>query len=183
LINSIAHRDYTNRAASISLAIYDDRLELWNNGVLPPPLSLADLRKRHESYPRNKTVATIFYEQGWVEGWGTGTTRMIRYCQENGTPEPEFQEYSGGLAVLFRFKEPMGEVRVFSPERQVLNSRQEKIIAILAGGKALSVNEVFNRLDDVASLRTIKADLASLKKLGLVEQVGKGRAAEWKIKV
>lgn len=108
---------------------------------------------------------------------------MIRYCQENGTPEPEFQEYSGGLAVLFRFKEPMGEARVFFPERRALNSRQEKIIAILAEGKALSVNAVFNRLDDVASLRTIKADLASLKKLGLVEQVGKGRAAEWKIKV
>lgn len=104
LVNAISHRDYANHSATISLSIYDDRLELWNNGVLPPQLSLAALRKRHESYPRNKTTATIFYEQGWVEGWGTGTTRMIGYCQKNDTPEPEFEEYSGGFVVIFRLR-------------------------------------------------------------------------------
>src|SRR2546423_522238 len=75
------HRDYTNRSASISLAIFDDRLELWNNGTLPPQLNIAALRHRHESYPRNKKIAAVFYDQGWVEGWGTGTTRMIGYCR------------------------------------------------------------------------------------------------------
>jgi ATP-dependent DNA helicase RecG len=111
LVNSITHCDYANHSSSIALAIFDDKLELWNNGMLPPQLSIADLRKKHASYPRNERIATIFYEQGWVEGWGTGTTRMIRYCQENGTPEPEFQEYSGGFSVTFPFKEPMGRAQ------------------------------------------------------------------------
>lgn len=155
LINSITHRDYANRSASIALAIYDDRLELWNNGVLPPQLSIADLRKKHGPYPRNEKIATIFYEQGWVEGWGTGTTHMIGYCQDNGTPEPEFQEYSGGFAVIFRFKEPMGGTRkAIQIEKPELNKRQEKILELLTGGKSLSVNEIFNQLDDVGSLRT-----------------------------
>jgi len=180
LVNAISHREYTNHSSTISLAIFDDRLELWNNGVLPPQLNFAALRKRHESYPRNKTIATIFYEQGWVEGWGTGTTHMIGYCQKNGTPEPEFEEYSGGFAVIFRFKEPMGGRK--ADKKSTLNKRQEKILVILASGESLGVNEIFDRLDDVAGLRTVKADLSTLKKLALVEQIGKGRAALWKIR-
>ncbi len=183
LVNASSHRDYENRSASIALAIYDDRLELWNNGVLPPQLTIDDLRKKHGSYPRNEKIATVFYEIGWVEGWGTGTTRMIGYCQKNGTPEPEFTEYSGGFAVTFRFKEPMGGGKVISKlERPALNKRQERILEILAGGESLSVNVIFDRLDDVASLRTIKADLAALKKLGLIEQVGSGKLSLWKLK-
>lgn len=184
LINSITHRDYANRSASIALAIYDDRLELWNNGVLPPQLTIADLRKKHGSYPRNEKIATVFYEKGWVEGWGTGTTRMIGYCQKNGTPEPEFIEYSGGFAVTFRFKEPMGGIfpKDVSREENALSERQDKILEILATGKQLSVNEIYDQLDVSGSLRTVKADLSAMKKLGIVEQVGSGKLTLWKLK-
>lgn len=184
LVNSIAHRDYTNHSASISLAIFDDRLELWNNGTLPPQLNIAALRRRHESYPRNKKIAAVFYDQGWVEGWGTGTTRMIGYCRENGTPEPEFEEYSGGFAVIFRFKEPMGG----APQQRKpsgkgsLNERQNKILEILAKGKELNVNDIYSQLDVIGSLRTVKADLSALKKSGLIEQVGSGKLSLWKLK-
>ncbi len=150
---------------------------------MPPQLKIEDLRKQHQSYPRNEEIATIFYKRGWVEGWGTGTTRMIKYCQINGTPDPEFQEYSGGFSVIFRFKEAMSSIRERDyHEKIVLNIRQEKILIILASRQSMSVNEIFDQLNDVASLRTIKADLAVLKKLFMVEQIGKGRAALWKIK-
>lgn len=180
LINSISHRDYTNRNTSIALAIYDDRLEIWNNGTLPPQLKIEDLRKQHQSYPRNEEIATIFYKRGWVEGWGTGTTRMIGYCQKNGTPEPEFHEYSGGFAVTFRFKESMG--RVTSSPKPSLNERQRKILKILEHTKALNANEIFDQLDDNASLRTVKADLSILKKAGILEQIGSGKLTLWKLK-
>ena len=184
LVNSIAHRDYTNHSTSISLAIFDDRLELWNNGILPPQLNIAALRQRHESYPRNKKIAAVFYDQGWVEGWGTGTTRMIGYCRENDTPEPEFEEYSGGFAVIFRFKESMGGM----PQKKrpsgkgALSQRQNKILEILATEKELSVNDIYDQLDVIGSLRTVKADLSALKKLGLIEQVGSGKLSLWKLK-
>jgi len=184
LVNSIAHRDYTNHSTSISLAIFDDRLELWNNGTLPPQLDIAALRQRHQSYPRNKKIAAIFYDQGWVEGWGTGTTRMIGYCRENDTPEPEFEEYSGGFAVVFRFKEPMGSTlqkRRFS-EKGALSERQNKILEILAKEKELNVNDIYAQLDVPGSLRTVKADLSTLKKSGLIEQVGSGKLSLWKLK-
>jgi ATP-dependent DNA helicase RecG len=182
LINAITHRDYTNRSASISLAIYDDRIELWNIGVLPPELKIADLKKRHESYPRNEEIATIFYERGLVEGWGTGTVRMIGYCQKNGTPEPEFQEYSGGFAVVFPFKEPMGGM-VRKTTQDVsqfeLTPRQKEILKILSSAEKMSVGDISNHLQDAPAARTLRDDLARLKAMDLIDLEGRAKAARW----
>lgn len=182
LVNSIAHRDYTNHSASISLAIFDDRLELWNNGILPPQLNIAALRQRHESYPRNKRIAAVFYDQGWVEGWGTGTTRMIGYCRENGTPEPEFEEYSGGFAVVFRFKEPMGgTVREVAQDfsQFELTLRQRSILKILLAGGKMSIGDISSHLQDAPAARTLRDDLARLKTMGLIDLEGRAKAARW----
>lgn len=107
LINAICHRDYTNRSTSISLAIFDDRLEIWNIGTLPPQLSIESLKHSHGSYPRNKLIADVFYYRKFIEGWGTGTVKMIKMCQEENLPTPEFLERSGGLCVVFKFREPI----------------------------------------------------------------------------
>ena len=182
LINAISHRDYTNRSASISLAIYDDRLELWNVGVLPPELTIEDLKKQHASHPRNEEIATIFYERGLVEGWGTGTVRMAGYCQKNGTPDPEFIEYSGGFAVVFRFKEPMGSTvqNVVQDISQLeLTARQKNILKILSISRKMSVGDISNHLEDVPAARTLRDDLARLKEMGLIDLEGRAKTARW----
>lgn len=101
LINAICHRDYTVYYVAIMLAIYDDRLELWNVGELPKQLKIENIKNPHGSYPRNKNIATTFYRRGWIESWGTGITRMIGFCQKNNTPEPEFTQYSGGFSISY----------------------------------------------------------------------------------
>lgn len=183
LINAISHRDYTNRSASIALSIFDDRLEIWNNGELPPELNISDLRKSHQSYPRNEEIATLFYQRGWVEEWGTGTVRMIGYCQKNGTPEPEFQEYSGGFAVVFRFKEPMGRFIKNTVQEEAsqykLTSRQQEILKILSIGGKVSVNDILNQLNDAPASRTLRDDLARLKELKLINLEGRAKTARW----
>jgi len=40
LINAIIHRDYSHTGTSIMLAIYDDRLEIWNYGSLPKSITI-----------------------------------------------------------------------------------------------------------------------------------------------
>ena len=180
LINAISHRDYTNRSSTISLAIFDDRLELWNNGELPPELKIEDLRKRHESYPRNEEIATIFYKRGWVEGWGTGTTRMIGNCKKNGTPEPEFQEYSGGFSITFRFKDPMASIekRPFATSEQ-LTLRQKEIIDILNTYHEMATKDIMQHLKKPPAMRTLRDDLTYLKKMGIVDFRGHTRAITW----
>lgn len=73
LINAICHRDYADRATDISLAVFDDRLEIWNSGTLPSQISIEDLRHKHDSVPRNKLIANAFYVRGLIEKWGSGT--------------------------------------------------------------------------------------------------------------
>lgn len=184
LVNAICHRDYSNRSASIALAIFDDRMEIWNNGTLTSPLKLEDLKKKHRSFPRNKIIAKVFYDRKFFEGWGTGTNKILDICQAAHVPEPVFEEYSGGFAVVFPFKTSIGFSRPQPvAEPPALNFRQEEILRVLQTAP-LRADEIFSQLSSTfsASLRTIKADLSALKKLGLVEQQGKARSAVWRIK-
>ena len=182
LINAISHREYVNRSASLALEIFDDRLELWNNGTLPPELKIDDLNKPHQSYPRNEIIASIFYKRKWVESLGTGTLRMIGYCKENGTPEPEFIEYSGGFAIVFKFKEPMDTAPRLSAHRlsqYELKPRQQNVLKILSSGQKMSLSEISELLEDAPALRTVGDDLALLKEIGLISLTGRARTAKW----
>lgn len=181
LINAISHRNYTNRSASISFAIFDDRLEIWNNGTLPPELKLKDLRKSHESYPRNKRISKIFYSRGWVEKAGIGTLRMIEDCKKLGVPEPKFEEYSSGFAVIFRFKESIG----ISLKKQIhkieLSRRQKDILEIVKEHKIASVQQIISKLVNPPSERMIRKDLNGLKKQGLIILKGSKRGSLWEL--
>lgn len=180
LINAICHRDY--RKGSIMLSIFDDRMEIWNYGGLPPQLKVSDLKRVHHSLRRNELISDVFYKRGFIEKWGIGTNKMVQLCREHNIPEPKFEEDSGGLLVKFKFKEAIS--RQFSKDFiEQLNPRQEEILKILKANKSLNANDIFSKLKFSSSLRTVKADLSLLKKRGLIEQQGKGRNTFWKIKI
>jgi ATP-dependent DNA helicase RecG len=46
LVNAFCHRDYSIVGSSVSLAIYDDRLEIWSDGTLPFGLSVDGRSRR-----------------------------------------------------------------------------------------------------------------------------------------
>lgn len=73
LVNAFCHRDYAQTGGAVSLAIYDDRLEIWSSGKLPFGVDVASLKHEHLSRPRNPLIAEIFYRRGLVERWGRGT--------------------------------------------------------------------------------------------------------------
>lgn len=164
--------------ATISLAIYDDRLEIWNIGELPPELDIESLKVPHDSYPRNQKIADVFYKRGWIENWGTGTLRMIGYCQNNKTPEPEFAQYKSGFAVIFRFKETMNTA-VTSTESSDFTPRQMKIIEILKTVAEMSLKEIMNHLELKPAERTLRNDLNYLKNAGVINSKGQARFTTW----
>ena len=101
---------------------------------------------------------------------------MIQLCQQVDLPEPEFQEYSGGLSVTFRLKT--------APERELpytLSPRQIGILKLLEGG-VMRADEIHSLLEKAPSLRTVKADLTQLLQAGWVERVGRGKATRWQRK-
>lgn len=90
IINAICHRDY-GETSNVQVRIFDDRLEIWSPGKLPPGITVDKLRREHESIPPNPLIARPFFLSGYIENWGTGTNRIIRECAEYGLPEPELE--------------------------------------------------------------------------------------------
>ena len=101
IVNAVAHRDYTSNA-SVQVMLFSDRLEVWNPGRLPPPLTLDQLRDAHPSIPNNRLLARSLYLNRYIEEMGTGTLDMIHRCSDAGLPEPEFTDTGGFKITIWR---------------------------------------------------------------------------------
>lgn len=112
IVNAVAHRDYTSDA-SVQVMLFADRLEIWNPGTLPPPLTLDKLRVPHESVPGNPLLARAMYLVKYIEQMGTGTLDMIARCVEAGLREPEF-EATGTFVTRIRRAAPAGQPVVYT---------------------------------------------------------------------
>ena len=91
LVNAICHRDYSIAGGAVSIAIFEDRLEIGSTGRLPQGISVADLKRDHFSQPRNPLLADLFYRRGLIELWGRGTQGMVRLCVEALCRDPQFE--------------------------------------------------------------------------------------------
>lgn len=101
LANAFCHRDYSTAGGAVTLAMYDNRLEIANPGRLRFGLTTEDLFQPHESRPWNPLIANVFYRTGIIERWGTGTLNILAWCQDAGAAAPRFQEQSDSISVTF----------------------------------------------------------------------------------
>ena len=110
IVNAVAHRDYTSNA-SVQVMLFADRLEVWNPGELPAPLTVAELWLPHASIPRNPLIAEPMFLAGYVEKAGSGTLDMIARCRDAGLAPPLFRQDGGQFVqVLQRPAAPAPEV-------------------------------------------------------------------------
>src|SRR5271157_3056103 len=178
LVNAICHRDYTIAGGAIFVAIFDDRLEVTSLGLLPPGITVADLKRDHVSRLRNPLIAGVFYRRGLIEQWGRGTQKIVSWCVAAGQPEPEFEEQAGAVVVRFRPSGYHPPLRV----SQDLSERQRRILLILSQGGDWTFGRIYERLNDPSARRTIQADLRLLRDLNLVDFSGHGGSARWRLK-
>ncbi|MEZ4424970.1 MAG: ATP-binding protein [Gemmatimonadota bacterium] len=162
LINAFVHADYAQRGAPIRLAVFDDRVEVENPGILLPGLTLGDLRDG-VSRLRNRVVARVFKELGLVEQWGTGVQRMIAACTSAGLPEPEFVELG------FRFRVTIRTERITEPE---LDPVEDRIMTFIREGEGRSTANIAKKVG--LSTRATQHRLAALAERGLIVVVGSG---------
>lgn len=94
IVNAVVHRDYASNA-SVQVMLFADRLEVWNPGELPAPLTFARLRRPHASIPHNPLVCEPVFLARYAEKAGSGILDMIALCREAGLPEPEFRADDG----------------------------------------------------------------------------------------
>ncbi|MGA2594480.1 MAG: helix-turn-helix domain-containing protein [Bryobacteraceae bacterium] len=164
LMNAIVHADYAQRGAPIRVALYDDRLEIENPGVLPLGLTIEDIQKG-VSKLRNRVLARVFHELKLVERWGSGIQRMTAACQESGFDPPVFAE------IGTRFRVTLSTVRRKAPAH---DKRDQTILSALAksADSGLSTSQIAKRIG--VSPRAARTRLASLVERGLVAEIGSG---------
>ena len=182
IINAVAHADYSQRGAPIRLAIFDNRIEVENPGLLPFGLTLDDL-PQGISKLRNRTIGRVFHELGLVEQWGSGVQRMIATCREAGLAPPVVgggwpasardHPYRGGQA---RRRRPnrcrggqLGDSNRVRPRRH----RPSRSSRCLTGGGGYGSGEIARsgRTDPALLPGPVSSKLVSR---GLVREVGTG---------
>ncbi|MBN1127767.1 MAG: DUF4062 domain-containing protein [Chitinispirillaceae bacterium] len=165
VVNAIAHRDYTSGAA-IQVAVFSDRVEVWNPGELIPPLTPESLRHAHRSIARNHRICEALFLAGNIEKYGTGTIMMIRESLAHSLPEPQFQQRGGEFSAVIG--------RDWLTERVLrdlnLNGRQYKAVGIVKQGGKIDNNE-YQKLFNV-SKPTASRDLDGLVDIGAFAQIG-----------
>lgn len=123
--NALVHRDYAS-SATCQVRIYDDRLEVWNPGVLPDALTIEDLYKPHSSHPRNRRLALLFNRARLIEHFGTGTLRIVSSCLAVGMPQPEFSQQSGMFVVRFWNAAPEDTTEVGDNQARILRLARQQ---------------------------------------------------------
>ena len=112
IVNAVAHRDYTSNA-SVEVQLFPDRLEIWNPGIVHPPLTLEKLLLPHASQPNNPLIAEPLFLTKYIEKAGSGTVDMLNRCRMAGMRQPEFLVDSGFFVLtIWRKKNAAAEAHV-----------------------------------------------------------------------
>lgn len=176
LANAFCHRDYSIGGGSISLGVYDDRLEITSTGILHFGLTPEALFRPHESLPWNPLIARVFYRRGIIESWGRGTIKMGELITRAGLPAPEIEETNRCVTVRFR------PTRYIPPTRvaQNVTDRQQLVLTVISSASSgLPLREIHVQIGDGLTERQLRKDLEALKILGLAQAQGHGRGARW----
>ena len=110
VINAVVHADYSQIGAPLRIAIYDDRVEIENPGILLPGLTIDDIRQG-VSKLRNKVIGRVFRELDIIEQWGSGIRRIFSEAEELNLPEPKIEE----IGMRLRFTVYLAESMVLQP--------------------------------------------------------------------
>ena len=185
LLNAVVHKAYES-STPIQIGVYDDKLEIWNCGMLPEDWTLNNLLGKHRSRPYNPDIANVFFRAGEIEAWGRGIERIIASCKKEGYPEPEFDYDGGGLWTVFYFGEAHKNgisgttQKTTQKTTQNLSKKQEEILVYLKKNPNASRKELTDTITDLTE-DGVKYNLTRLKNLGLIQRVGPDKGGYWKI--
>ena len=188
LYNAIAHKDYTG--PDIQMHVYDDHLEIWNEGELPMGYSQETLYGNHSSKPRNLNIANAFFKAGFIDAWGRGYKKIREGFEGAGLPMPKIESAFGGVMVTFqrnnvntasRRQEDDSNADVNAVAEE-LTERQKDILEILrdvAVNVAVNTKYLSERMH--VNRKTIQRDIVGLQEHRLVQWVGSDKTGHWEI--
>ena len=183
LINALCHRQIDRTLTNVTLAIYDDRVEISNPGCLPPEIPVEKIKEPHKSYPRNKLIAQVLYLTAYLERWGTGVERILQKCIEYDVPEPEWtaSEYDVSITFWRKSRKRLDECNDKNGENSGENKLTERQLLIY---EILKVNgeNTAKSLARILSMsqRTVEREISFLRRQGFIDKDGT-KSGVWRI--
>ena len=165
LTNAIVHTDYSQTGAPIRVAIFDDRVEIQNPGLLAGGLTIGDIRAG-VSKLRNRVIGRVFKDLNLIEQWGSGFQRMAASCREMDLPDPTMEEVAFGFRITFSLRRVAARTQADAIDRQIV----ELIRSCEADGGASTQH--LSRAVGISS-RAMRERLARMVRTGGIVAVGK----------
>ena len=194
LYNAIAHKDYTG--AHIQMHVYDDSVEIWNEGELPEGYTQETLFARHSSKPRNLKIANAFFKAGFIDTWGRGFQKIRDGFESEGLPMPKIENFCGGVRVIIERTNfiKLSAAGQTTTETIIQKTSQEtpqetsqktsqktpqKIIELIRNNPYISTQE----MADIIGIdrRNITRNLRGLYDRGVLRRVGPDKGGHWEI--
>lgn len=178
LVNSLAHRPYTQRG-DIFLNLHPDRLEIVNPGMLP--LGVTPNNVLHTTVRRNENLAHLFHDLKFMEREGTGFDLMFEIMLAQGRHVPELREGPDRVEVVIRrriLKAEVIDLIAKAEETFQLTQRERICLGLIAQHEALTAIELTKQLE-LPRADDLNQWLGRLKTLGIVSQRGRTKATEY----
>ena len=187
LLNAVVHRDYSF-SGSISINLYQDRMELISLGGLVPGFSL-EAALMGASQPRNGKLASLFYRMDLIEAYGTGLGKILN-CYAGLPIQPSFESVEGAFRVVLPnihaalTQKPAhaaeGGYEVIPPESTGLTASEQKALQAIQQAGQVSRRE----LESLLGVGTTRA-VVLLKRLvesDKVQKTGNGKNTRYQCK-
>ena len=148
IINAIVHADYAISGVYISVAIFENRIEITNPGSLPFGITI-EKALAGASRIRNRVIAKVFYNLKLIEQWGRGINIIMQECQDAGLEDPKFEELNNQFRVTLYSAKKAKKHLVKNDKVLEFLEKEEKINTQKAA-------ELWNITPRAARLRLIK---------------------------
>lgn len=178
LYNAIAHKDYMG--APIQMRVWDDYIEIWNDGGLPEGFTPETLLERHSSHPRNKNIAYAFFKAGFIESWGRGYMKIREGFKAAGLPMPKIETAEGGVRVTFqRNNQGNSQATQQKMQQKTQQKTQQKIVALIGSNPQITTQEMADSIGIDRS--NVHRNIKKLQEQGLIRRVGPDKGGHWEI--
>ncbi len=189
IINSLCHRDFTNPKSN-EVAIYRDRIEIFNPGQFPFDYSPEDFIKGTEpSIPRNPLIAETLYRSEDIEKWGFGLWRISEGCKA-AEVKVAFDKIKSGFMVIFyrpdittsQTERNKGIITDSGKSSKVglvegLVENQKKMLELMTKNPNISKKELSENIG--ISTTAIDKNIMHLKKKSLLRRIGPDKGGHW----
>jgi ATP-dependent DNA helicase RecG len=132
--NALLHRKY-NIPGAIKVAVYDNRIEIFNPGDFPGPVDINSLGDG-TTYLRNPALVRLAYKLQLIETRGSGIRLIYDSCKKAGIKKPAYHDEGDFVKIIFYFE----------PDVNSAVSGEDWVVTHLSGSAYITAQEVSDYL-------------------------------------